>query len=98
MPEERHWYLAMYDIREDERLRRVHDILSGWGKPLQYSVFYARLTRREVERVKFELAEVVEEEDRLAFVRLCQNCASRVHVQGEEMSPMERDPPPFYIA
>lgn len=97
MPEERHWYLAMYDITEEARLREVHEILSAWGKPLQYSVFYARLTRREVERVKYELAEVVEESDRLAFVRLCDNCASRVHVQNAEVSPMDSEPPPFRI-
>ena len=78
MPEPRHWYLFMYDVTEDRRLRKVRKILNCWGEPLQYSIYYARLTKRERERVRYELSEHLTKEDRLAVVRLCNGCASRV--------------------
>ena len=101
MPEARHWYLFMYDVADDKRLRKTRKILTSWGKPLQYSIYYARLTKRELERVRFEIAEVFEREsDRLAVVRLCNGCAERVQVEGDELAPIETlsdEPPPFTI-
>jgi len=101
MPEQRHWYLFMYDIADDKRLRVVHKVLSSWAKPLQYSIFYARLTKRELERVRYEISEQMEpEHDRLAVVRLCNGCASRVKVHGDELAPLSElsdEPPPFTI-
>lgn len=98
MPEPRHWYLFMYDVTEPKRLRTVHKLMSEWGKPVQYSVFRVRAAARELERVRFELARILTTEDRLMVVRLCNGCASRVHVQGEAIASFELDTPPFHIA
>jgi CRISPR-associated protein Cas2 len=49
----RRHFLVCYDIRDARRLRRVHKIVSGFGAPMQYSVFACRLTdcaRAELER------------------------------------------------
>jgi CRISPR-associated protein Cas2 len=43
----RHWYIVCYDIRDPDRLRRVHDKMEGFGAPLQYSVFACDLTLQE---------------------------------------------------
>jgi CRISPR-associated protein Cas2 len=32
-------YVVCYDVREPVRLRRTHDVMMGYGDPLQYSVF-----------------------------------------------------------
>lgn len=97
MPEPRHWYLFMYDVVEPKRLRAVHKTLTEWGKPVQYSVFRVRCTARELERLRFELSRILESEDRLMVVRLCDNCASRVTVHGEAIASFELDTPPFHI-
>lgn len=98
MPEPRHWHLFMYDVADDRRLRSVHKILSAWGEPLQYSIFYARLTARELERVRYELSDALDDEDdRLAVVRLCDNCASRVKVHGDQVVEFPDEPPPFHL-
>ncbi len=31
MPASRDWYVVMYDVREDKRLRRTHKVLRAWG-------------------------------------------------------------------
>ncbi|MBI5546400.1 MAG: CRISPR-associated endonuclease Cas2 [Deltaproteobacteria bacterium] len=97
MAEPRHWHLVMYDVTEDARLRRVHKLLRGWGKPMQYSVFRVRCTAREIERLRFEVTGLLGAEDRLTMVRLCAGCASRVSVRGAPLSPLEVDTPPFRI-
>lgn len=48
-------YLVAYDIRDQRRLRRVHEVMLGWGYPVQYSVFVCDLTRGERYRMKEEL-------------------------------------------
>ena len=97
MGEPRHWHLVMYDVGSDARLRRVHKLLTGWGKPMQYSVFRVRCTARELERLRFETTRLLEEEDRLTIVRLCAGCASRVSVRGAPLAALEDDSPPFRV-
>jgi CRISPR-associated protein Cas2 len=88
----------MYDISDDSRLRNARKILTGWGDPLQYSIYYARLTEKELEKVRYELTDVIEEdEDRLAVVRLCNSCADRVKVKGEDDFDLPEEPPPFRL-
>ncbi|GAB4242617.1 MAG: hypothetical protein Kow00129_01260 [Thermoleophilia bacterium] len=45
-------YLVCYDIRHPRRLRRVHQVMKGYGEPWQYSVFFCRL--RDLERVRLQ--------------------------------------------
>ena len=97
MPEAKNWYLLFYDIFDDTRLRQVHKVLSAWGHAVQYSVFRVRGTAREVERLRFELTEVMVSDDRLMVVRLCPHCAKTVSVRGKELSPFCVDQPPFRI-
>jgi CRISPR-associated protein Cas2 len=42
-------YLVGYDIRDDKRLRKVHDVMLGFGDPVQYSVFVCELS--EIEKI-----------------------------------------------
>jgi CRISPR-associated protein Cas2 len=85
----------MYDVRDDKRLRKVHKLMKGWGKPVQFSVFRVRLTARELERLRYELSRVLGEPDRLVVARLCPDCAERVMVHGEPIAPFDLDVLPF---
>ncbi|MEW5847824.1 MAG: CRISPR-associated endonuclease Cas2 [Myxococcota bacterium] len=98
MAEPRHWHLVMYDVSNDKALRQVHKKLTAWGKPVQYSVFRVRCTARELEQLRFELAGILEEKDRLMVARLCEGCAGRVTVRGKDLAGLDEDPPPFILA
>jgi CRISPR-associated protein Cas2 len=50
----RRCYLVCYDIRNPNRLRRVHRVLKGFGEPWQYSVFYCVL--KPIDRVRMQTA------------------------------------------
>lgn len=43
-------YLLSYDIGDPKRLRTMHKLAKGYGRPLQYSVFACMLRRED--RVK----------------------------------------------
>ncbi len=96
MPEPRHWYLILYDISDAKQQARVRKKLKAWGKPLQFSVFCVRATEREQERLRFELAKMVDKADRITYVRLCTGCAGRVHSHGEMLHEFDPDDLPLF--
>jgi CRISPR-associated protein Cas2 len=64
-------YLVTYDICDDKRLRRVFQIMRGYGDHLQYSVFECQLTAAELVRLRSELASVIHNhDDQVLFVDL----------------------------
>lgn len=64
-------YLLLYDIREDGRLRRVHDIARSFGQRFQYSVFLCDLSSSELIQVQWELGEVMDQSvDSVALIDL----------------------------
>jgi CRISPR/Cas system-associated endoribonuclease Cas2 len=52
---ERIRYLLTYDIRDERRLRRVHEVAVDHGERLQYSVYICDLTRQELVRLRARL-------------------------------------------
>jgi CRISPR-associated protein Cas2 len=64
-------YLVGYDITEPVRLRRVHDVVKGFGYSLQYSLFICDLSDVEKLNLRSALADVIRfTEDRVAIVDL----------------------------
>ncbi len=91
MSAEKRWWLICYDIRDPKRYRGAHKLLKGAGRPVQYSVFRCRLDDIELERLRWELAKVLDATDRLLVLDLCPRCAERVisrnHVEGWTREP-----------
>jgi len=86
MSADKRWRLVCYDVRDPKRYRKVHKIVRGAGRSVQYSIFRCRLDARENERLRWDLAKVMAPEDSLLIVDLCPTCASNVvsrnHVTG----------------
>ncbi len=78
MAEQRLWFLVSYDVRDAKRLRKVAKHLEGYGVRLQYSGFRCRLSERQVERLRWELAQILDNEDDLLVIGLCSRCGERV--------------------
>lgn len=70
MSARRRWLVA-YDIRDDVRLRRVHDIVRSHGARLQYSVFLCDLTSIEKLNLKSALRDMLNQHaDSVVFIDL----------------------------
>jgi CRISPR-associated protein Cas2 len=76
-------YLVTYDIPCNKRRKKVSDLLEGYGRRVQYSVFecvlsaekFAELQRRLKPRVK-------PEEDSIRFYPLSRHTLAQVEVWG----------------
>ena len=96
MSADKKWRLICYDVRDPKRYRLLYKVMKGVGRRIQYSIFRSRLDEREVEQLRWQLAQILDPLDRLLVVDLCPSCASRVisrnHVEG-----WTEQPPTFTI-
>lgn len=92
------WHLIAYDIRDPKRLRKVAKKLEAYGARVQYSIFRCRLDRIALEKLRWELAEVMDCEDSLLVMPICAQCASKVpiHSTGDQ-DDWADDAPTFQI-
>ena len=80
-------YVVAYDIPDDKRRNKVHQILMGFGKWTQYSLFECFLTRKDMILLQSKLGEYLNNtQDSVRFYHLCANCVAKVETIG--------DPPP----
>jgi CRISPR-associated protein Cas2 len=63
------WHLISYDVRDPKRLRLVARKLEAYGTRVQYSIFRCRLTRESLEKLRWELAEILDQADSLLVIR-----------------------------
>jgi CRISPR-associated protein Cas2 len=76
-------YVVAYDIPDDRRRTKVHQILMGFGKWTQYSLFECFLTRKDLILLQSKLEEyLIGTEDSVRFYPLCANCVSKVETIG----------------
>lgn len=77
------FYVVVYDIPDNKRRQKVHDLLEGYGKWVQYSTFecvlssakFAELQKRLRHRVKLE-------EDSIRFYPLSRHTSGQVETWG----------------
>ncbi len=56
-------YLVAYDIRDDQRLRAIHDVVTGYGDRLQYSVYLCDLDKMELLHLRADLRATMHQRD-----------------------------------
>lgn len=76
-------YLVAYDIPSNRRRKKVSDILEGYGKRVQYSVFELVLVKAKYDEMKRRLSRYVNfEEDSLRFYPISQHTLEQVEIWG----------------
>lgn len=98
MTSQQKWNLVSYDVRDPKRLRRVAKLLEGYGERVQHSLFRVRATAERLEKLRWELSELMAVEDDLLVIPLCDRCAAKVddHSRGDR-SDWGEPPPSFEI-
>ena len=78
-------YLVAYDIPNDRRRTKVHQILCGFGQWTQYSIFECFLSDREMVSLRGRLDEVLDsQEDNVRFYHICRPCQQKAETIGSE--------------
>lgn len=76
-------YVIAYDIPDDRRRTKVHEILLGFGTWTQYSLFECFLTRRDLILLQAKLREHLNTtQDSVRFYPLCANDVEKVQTIG----------------
>jgi len=78
----RNWHLVAYDVHDDQRLRRVAQLLLGYGTRVQYSVFRCRLTPRLRAELVWKLDQIVDDVDSIMVIPLCDQCIGTIIQRG----------------
>jgi len=97
MAKSKRWYLLCYDIRDPKRLQKVAKVLTGYGHRLQYSIFRCHLTKRELERLNWELVQITEKEDDVLTVGLCGSCTTNLSSRNPKHEWATSEVPHFEI-
>lgn len=75
--------VVVYDISNDRRRVKLHNLLRNYGTPVQYSVFECYLKPEQAEKMKKSVIKLIKEKvDSVRFYTLCETCMKRIEVPG----------------
>jgi CRISPR-associated protein Cas2 len=70
------WWLVCYDVHDPARLRRAAKLLEGTGQRIQFSVFRCWLNPTQMQRLRWELTQILEPGDDVLLIPLCARCVA----------------------
>lgn len=74
-----------YDISDDKRRTKIHNILKSYGQWMQYSVFECDLTQTQYAKLRNRLNKLIKpSDDSIRFYSLCECCRTKVERIGGE--------------
>ena len=87
--------LVVYDVPDDARRLKLSNLLEGYGRRVQYSVFECFLSLKQMRQLHGKVKRRVKlEEDNVRFYWISEDALSRVLTIG---SPPPEPPPDLYI-
>ena len=79
------FYVIAYDISNDKRRTKVHDVLQGFGKWTQYSLFEVWVTKKQMLMLQQRLERHLNQsEDSVRFYPMCVSCIGKIETVGGE--------------
>lgn len=85
MGQQKLFYVIAYDIPNDKRRTKVHNLLSGYVSWTQYSLFEGELTAKQQIALEASLRKILkEDEDSLRFYPLCAADMKKVITVGSQ--------------
>jgi len=86
---EKQFIVASYDIRDEERLRKVAKVMEDYGFRVLYSVFECYIERDLFEQMKRRVEKIIDPlEDSVIYYFLCEHCREKIEHIGRT---------PFYL-
>ena len=90
------WHLIAYDVRDPKRLRKTAKILEGYGERVQFSIFRVRVTQHKLEKLRWELSEILFDVDDLLIISLCSRCSGKIPKLSQGDHDAWGDEPPTF--
>ena len=85
--------VIIYDISHDKRRRLLSDLLEGWGKRVNRSVFECLISSQsKYKKLKENISNIVDPKtDSVRLYTLCISCIEKSEALCDEPSPFEVD-------
>lgn len=72
-----------YDIPDDKRRTKIHQVLKSYGQWMQYSVFECDLTDTQYAKLRARLSKLIKpDQDSIRFYFLCGCCQPKIERIG----------------
>lgn len=79
MKKDLQFVLVVYDISNDRRRTKLHNLLLDYGTPVQYSAFECRLDKGDLQKLRSAIRKIGRpRKDNIRFYYLCANCVDRM--------------------
>ncbi len=89
-------FLAIYDIRDAQRLQKVAKTMESYGVRVQKSVFEIEADDRTIAVLRRKIKQIIEEEDFVVYFDVCRRDWEKREKYGPEEF-MDTDEQSFYI-
>ncbi len=79
------YVVISYDISEDKRRTKIHNILKSYGEWVQYSIFECELTETQYAKLRHRLSKLIKgDTDNIRFYFMCRCCQGKIERIGGE--------------
>lgn len=80
------YIVISYDISEDKRRTKIHNILKSYGEWVQFSIFECDLTHTQYAKLRSRLSKLIKPEtDSIRFYFLCSCCHGKIERIGGQL-------------
>ena len=80
------YIVACYDISDNGRRARTHELLLGYGTPVQKSVFECDLNLKQFRKLQNEARRYVKKGESIRYYHLCGRCQKRTEEEGTSLA------------
>ncbi|BAQ61534.1 CRISPR-associated protein Cas2 [Geminocystis sp. NIES-3708] len=90
------YIIISYDITDNKRRTRIHNILKSYGEWVQYSIFECELTETQYAKLRHRLSKLIKKDDNdnIRFYFMCRCCQGKIERIGGELP---RDNTMFFV-
>ena len=83
------YFIICYDISSNKRRTKLHEMLLGYGTPVQKSVFECELKRVQFDKLRKRLSSFVKASgESIRYYQMCRRCKEKILAYGV---PLEED-------
>ncbi|MDR7465648.1 MAG: CRISPR-associated endonuclease Cas2 [Armatimonadota bacterium] len=77
------YVVVCYDISDNRRRTRLHELLLGYGNPVQESVFECQLTQRQLQKLRDSARRYARKPgESIRYYLMCGSCQKRTQADG----------------
>lgn len=77
--------VVSYDVTDDQKRKKLAEVLKDYGRRVQFSVFECDLEKKHIDKMVKEASAFIDGEgDSLRIYRLCNECAEKIEVFGNQ--------------